>query len=535
MVTLYTQNSTNFADECCEYVGNYKTTEALEAALDGISLTDRYGEEYVGYTYCEITEGIEKASVGSQGTNDYVFSVFAQDGTLFDVEKYNQIYKNASMTGVNISFITDKYGLNTAQTRLPDITGGIVVNNISTFADDVYNHIFEEPLVEVETFSAILATGYQQVELKGVLNAYNGYDTDEDTLTDWKEVDVEHWLEVGLITYNDDNTIKLPTVEQCMKFTEVSYVESALDRLQSDYGANFGAAIGSKSVMPIVSDPTEVDSDGDGFYDDITGEYSPIGYYEVKDEWLLTSEPNPAFYQKDGNYYFNRFTIDQTRINEIELQARNIGFVESGKSEYSKQFSEEIQNYIIEQCIYANEADYRENEDTIADPLLVLAICAHESNGEADRVNAQGAVGLMQFMSYDVCEYISDNEGWYEYSKNPEVKKLIDKACVDANYEQHSEQYQSIADDVASMETIVSFAGIPKINISLGIAKLSECYRSVPLLSKYKDHPSQERMYCALHYYCGVYNTYNEDLYIRNYLAKLIGEDTIYEDYYTVS
>ena len=85
------------------------------------------------------------------------------------------------------------------------------------------------------------------------------------------------------------------------------------------------------------------------------------------------------------------------------------------------------------------------------------------------------------------------------------------------------------------METIVSFAGIPKINISLGIAKLSECYRSVPLLSKYKEYPSQERMYWALHYYCGVYNTYDEDLYIRNYLAKLIGEDTIYEDYYTVS
>lgn len=231
-------------------------------------MTDRYGEEYVGYTYCEITEGIEKASFGSQGTNDYVFSIFAQDGTLFNVDKYNQIYKNASMTGVNISFITDKYGLNTAQTRLPDITGGIVVNNISTFADDVYNHIFEEPLVEVETFSAILATGYQQVELKGVLNAYNGYDTDEDTLTDWKEVDVEHWLEVGLITYNDDNTIKLPTVEQCMKFTELSYVESALDRLQSDYGANFGVAIGSKPVMPISSDPTNDDTDGDSYVDE---------------------------------------------------------------------------------------------------------------------------------------------------------------------------------------------------------------------------------------------------------------------------
>ena len=45
-----------------------------------------------------------------------------------------------------------------------------------------------------------MITGYQPIELKGKLSKYNGIDTDEDTLTDWEEVNVEHWVEKGLIT-----------------------------------------------------------------------------------------------------------------------------------------------------------------------------------------------------------------------------------------------------------------------------------------------------------------------------------------------
>lgn len=113
-----------------------------------------------------------------------------------------------------------------------------MLNSFSNFAKKAYNHVFEEPLVEFDGFSAILATGYQTVELKEKLNSFNGCDTDEDTLTDWDEVDVDYWASCGLITFDDNNNIILPTVEQCMKFTELSYVKEGLDRFQSELGVN---------------------------------------------------------------------------------------------------------------------------------------------------------------------------------------------------------------------------------------------------------------------------------------------------------
>ncbi len=75
---------------------------------------------------------------------------------------------------------------------------GIIANSFSDFARRVYDHIFD-PIIPDTSMNAILITGYEPIVLKGELSAINDIDTDGDGLTDWDEVDVEHWVEAGLI------------------------------------------------------------------------------------------------------------------------------------------------------------------------------------------------------------------------------------------------------------------------------------------------------------------------------------------------
>ena len=266
-VTICVQNYTDFSNNksSAELLGHYSTVEELTAALKEIKLDNEYDDN--DFVRCCITDGIGLLSYQSRGTNNYVFDIFSQTDCIFNRTKFDEIERNAISTGVNISFITDNRKIDSYQTEIPEETKGVVLNSLSNFAKKAYNHVFEEPLVEFDGFSAILATGYQTVELKEELNSFNDCHSDDDNITDWDEVDVDYWASCGLITFDDNNNVVLPTVEQCMNYSEASYVVEALDRLQSELGKDFGSAIALQNIMPISSDPTQEDSDGDGIID----------------------------------------------------------------------------------------------------------------------------------------------------------------------------------------------------------------------------------------------------------------------------
>ena len=266
-VTICVQNYTDFSNNksSAELLGHYSTVEELTAALKEVKLDNKYDDN--DFVRCCITDGIGLLSYQSRGTNNYVFDIFSQTDCIFNRTKFDEIERNAISTGVNISFITDNRKIDSYQTEIPEETKGIVLISFSNFAKKAYNHVFEEPLVEFDGFSAILATGYQTVELKEELNSFNGCHSDDDNITDWDEVDVDYWASCGLITFDDNNNVVLPTVEQCMNYSEASYVVEALDRLQSELGKEFGDAIALQHIMPISSDPTQEDSDGDGIDD----------------------------------------------------------------------------------------------------------------------------------------------------------------------------------------------------------------------------------------------------------------------------
>ena len=266
-VTICVQNYTDFSNNksSAELLGHYSTVKELTAALKEVKLDNEYDDN--DFVRCCITDGIGLLSYQSRGTNNYVFDIFSQTDCIFNRTKFDEIERNAISTGVNISFITDNRKIDSYQTEIPEETNGIVLNSFSNFAKKAYNHVFEEPLVEFDGFSAILATGYQTVELKEELNSFNDCHSDDDNITDWDEVDVDYWASCGLITFDDNNNVVLPTVEQCMNYSEASYVVEALDRLQSELGKDFGDAIALQHIMPISSDPTQEDSDGDGIID----------------------------------------------------------------------------------------------------------------------------------------------------------------------------------------------------------------------------------------------------------------------------
>lgn len=281
-ITICVQANSDLGEDSqsCEYVGYYTSSEELKIALDEINLVNYVGTEDkadVDFNCLVVSDGVKMMSYQSRGTNNYIFDIYSISYSFFNRSGFAEneqaiIEKNATSTGVNISFISNERKSGSYQTEIPKATGGLMIEGFTDFGKIAYNHVFEEPLVDVEKFNAILATGYQQVELDEKLNAYNGSDTDKDTLTDWVEVGGDQWIEMGLFSYDEYNNVVLPTVGQCIDaLGDVPfYVEGAL--AENDFKGSFL----NMRVMPISSDPTQEDSDEDGYSDAI--DFLPLCY-----------------------------------------------------------------------------------------------------------------------------------------------------------------------------------------------------------------------------------------------------------------
>ena len=105
-------------------------------------------------------------------------------------------------------------------------------------------------------YEIILPTNWKKISLDKELDPNNKVDTDGDTLTDWEEVDTARLI------WNEDGSFDIPIFE----ISVIVY----LKRYQSDdYNFLFDDAKKEdpRYYLPILSDPTEKDSDGDGIVD----------------------------------------------------------------------------------------------------------------------------------------------------------------------------------------------------------------------------------------------------------------------------
>lgn len=277
-IRLMTQDVTDFFDDSYKVIGECTNIDDFNKTIGRIKISDEEG--FFG-NYCTVTDALAYVLDHSDsGVKNYVFDVYAQEDAIFDTDAAAELLKNSENL-VNISMISDFPKTITGfQREIVLDTSGININSTKDFGERIYSHVFNDFIPE--TMSAILISGYEYVELKGRLNKYNHIDSDyeecaegeddfhkNDHLTDWEEVGVDYWTDpdVGLMSYDDEGNAILPTIMDCLEFTELTYVEEGLKRYQQDLKYNFGEAIRGKRVLPILSDPTRADSDGDGIVD----------------------------------------------------------------------------------------------------------------------------------------------------------------------------------------------------------------------------------------------------------------------------
>ena len=335
-ITIYNQTASDFIKSCCELGGSfepkdhdYESIGRLSGFIGRLSsphsdIVELFGEN------CIISDGLEEAiSICRSDTKNYIFDIYAQENAIYDPQCSNSIQSAASENKVNISIISDTDLLTGFQSKLADSTNGIVLNYNEDFAGKVYEHIFNEEYVQKKIpeykygieFDAVLATGLQKVFLNSELypNGKNpsgeDTDTDMDGLSDWDEVNFAHWEELGLITYDEKHNVILPTIGQCAEFTKKSYVSEGLKRLEGS--SDYAVKLLNTRVMPISSDPTNGDGDGDGLLDSFEKrKYLDPLNADVDGDGLSDGEE----YNKYGTYYNNKDSDGDGLDDKYEIE-----------------------------------------------------------------------------------------------------------------------------------------------------------------------------------------------------------------------
>ena len=100
-------------------------------------------------------------------------------------------------------------------------------------------------------------------------------------------------VDTDKIDWEADGTILLPTITNCLEFGDKTYAEDGLERFKSEqwvpgmptsiFEVYLDYILNKTKVLPIISDPTDVDTDGDGYTDDVDPRplISDVTRYEI--------------------------------------------------------------------------------------------------------------------------------------------------------------------------------------------------------------------------------------------------------------
>ena len=347
-IRIMTQDSSDFDGDSSDFINECGDMVSLNKAMSQVKVSKYEGD--LG-NYCVITDAIaETVNSVDTSVNNYVFTLFDQTNSLFEQNIAEELGNKAKKNGINISVITPSFEeLVGFQKTICNVTGGIMIDTFSDFANDVYEHIFDEtyepkdlPPEPQKEFDAILITGYERITLDSILypNGENptgkDSDTDKDGLTDWDEVDVERWEKSGLISRENNGYINLPTLQQCMDYSDKSYVEEGLGRFISQ--PTISLMLNDIRVMPITSDPTREDSDGDG----ITDGYDPH-------KLIKGDKDTPCLYE-----------INPLELNGVDKHAMLIDMYDG------------CQTYICANCGFKVVAPELEDQDNLSEEDFIL-------------------------------------------------------------------------------------------------------------------------------------------------------------------
>lgn len=251
-------------------------------------------DTYKNYINCNISDAINYIYTTSVEVT-YVFCIIQTEKILFQAKNTNayeviQKIKENTKSFIDISTIfttkrNKKYGY---AIDISEMTNGIVLDYEDFLSQKMIEHIYNG-VPEIENgYKAITALGYRTVVLKDTLTQnYKWYiknelfdpdnplmDTDKDGLADYKEIMFANGKGELLVDKISDDYIQLLNYKEIIKKVgkELFYVERGLERYCNVTGekANKPKSIDSLlkcNILPIKSDPTSEDGDGDGILD----------------------------------------------------------------------------------------------------------------------------------------------------------------------------------------------------------------------------------------------------------------------------
>lgn len=183
-----------------------------------------------------------------------------------------------------------------------------------------------------KTYDIFVPTKWKTITLDGELNAVNLIDTDSDSLTDWDEVNTE------LLVWNDDGSFELPAFSVSAYMVNCSrYNTPIYDFLKYDTPPI--------KYLPILSDPTEEDSDGDDLYD---GQ----AHYLSAQDFTMPKDPMPllkTYFPKFGTEEYKQYT--EQNYDGVDYQIKHM-MSTVNRCEYTDLVSDEDW---LRFCEYFNE------------------------------------------------------------------------------------------------------------------------------------------------------------------------------------
>lgn len=213
---------------------------------------------------------------------------------------YSALYDQLKRSGIRFSFVLDKLSYLVITETAAMQTGGqtafycldTITDDISDFiyetANKLKNDVEEDDNDEVKSRTYVSSLNLQNIVLDEPLKLSTRDDacnTDKDGLTDCQEVDSAK----GLMTYAPDMKPILPTYEQCIECADLNEdAKEIMLELKNKLGEYGYSQVRNMTVLPLISDPTCEDTDGDGLYDD----YDAIPYKVFDERFILVDNYN---------------------------------------------------------------------------------------------------------------------------------------------------------------------------------------------------------------------------------------------------
>lgn len=192
------------------------------------------------------------------------------------------------------------------------------------------NHIKSKVNDKCAVYNVFLPTNWKKITLKGQLSPTNNINSDEDSLTDWEEVDKDKLV----LLDNNDYTLPYTTISHLIGKTEHIYTDDP------EWLFNIHEPI---YYLPVISDPTMEDSDKDGIldhdeYTNLTTDSRYDNLNPLKTDTLETLYPEFSTFNKNNPIYI---TVNENNII-INANIKFEGDTDVVPSDFYKTYKEAV-------------------------------------------------------------------------------------------------------------------------------------------------------------------------------------------------